>query len=130
MSPWTRSQEATEPFQHKREPFGPLHQRRSAMSNILSCLLLSSTVAVESSSHLPIIMGVILAIIGVMCLITTVILIYRRCTLIRQEQPAGTYVNVPLPGRQSNQDTPAPDSAYMSLNLNEQSLYSQLHCTR
>ncbi|XP_072325106.1 uncharacterized protein [Scyliorhinus torazame] len=247
MSPWTRSQEATEPFQHKREPFGPLHQRRSAMSNILSCLLLSSTVAVvtggvnhvlgecpevncegphsvtlncsdpsyaratlvqwrqtdtfgkwkellllqvlngritnapgradlglsaescvehgdcsltvtpmreapglyhcivwtpkwiseqtirlvhkESSSHLPIIMGVILAIIGVMCLITTVILIYRRCTLIRQEQP-GTYVNVPLPGRQSNQDTPAPDSAYMSLNLNEQSLYSQLHCTR
>ncbi|XP_038669464.1 uncharacterized protein LOC119974550 isoform X2 [Scyliorhinus canicula] len=126
MSPWTGSQEATEPLQHKREPFGPSHLRRSTMSNILSCLILSSVVAVESSFHLPIIVGVTLAIIGVMCLITTVILIYRRCTVIRQGQP-GTYVNVPLPGGHSNQDSPITDSTYMSLNLNDQSLYSQLH---
>ncbi|XP_038669458.1 uncharacterized protein LOC119974549 isoform X2 [Scyliorhinus canicula] len=80
----------------------------------------------ESSSHYPIIVCVILAIIGVVSLITTVILIYRRRTPILQGQP-GTYVNVPLPGGHSNQDSPMTDSTYMSLNLKEQSLYSQLH---
>ncbi|XP_072325101.1 uncharacterized protein [Scyliorhinus torazame] len=98
---------------------------KNGMTASVSC----SVAIVESSSHSPIIVCVILAIIGVVCLITTVILIYRRCTPILQEQPV-TYVNVPLPGGHSNQDNPASDSAYMSLNLNEQSLYSQLHCTR
>ncbi|XP_067874881.1 uncharacterized protein [Heterodontus francisci] len=81
----------------------------------------------EASPKSSIIVGIILAVIGVACLIVTVIVIYiyKRTKLIQQNQP-GNYVNVPLQPRGSNQNAAELDSAYMTLNLNERSLYSQL----
>ncbi|XP_067874882.1 uncharacterized protein [Heterodontus francisci] len=81
----------------------------------------------EASPKSSIIVGIILAVIGVACLIATVIVIYiyKRTKLIQQNQP-GNYVNVPLQPRGSNQNAAELDSAYMTLNLNERSLYSQL----
>ncbi|XP_078092154.1 uncharacterized protein LOC144508212 isoform X2 [Mustelus asterias] len=80
----------------------------------------------ESSSHTPLIVGVILAVIGVACLTATAIVIYRRPTLSQHRQP-GSYVNVPPRVHHSNQNSPESQSDYMSLNLDRQSLYSQLH---
>ncbi|XP_078092152.1 uncharacterized protein LOC144508211 [Mustelus asterias] len=81
----------------------------------------------ESSSHTPLIVGVILAVIGVTCLITTAIVIYRRPRLSQHRQRAGSYVNVAPQVHHSNQNSPESQSDYMSLNLDRQSLYSQLH---
>ncbi|XP_067831545.1 uncharacterized protein [Heptranchias perlo] len=86
----------------------------------------SNRLDIEASSpETSKIVGIILAIIGVVCLITTAVIIYKKPTPIQQSQP-GNYVNVPLQPGWSNQNASELSSTYMTMNLNEQSLYDQL----
>ncbi|XP_043541999.1 uncharacterized protein LOC122547443 [Chiloscyllium plagiosum] len=108
-------------------------QRRDSGEYTLTLTLNNRTAATYSKwlevagsfPEISLISGISLAVIGVLCLIASAMIVYKRPTVRQQNQP-GNYVNIPARHQLSNQGDPAVSSIYTILNVNDRSLYSQL----